>query len=105
MANPLIDKGLLSLQEAARKFGQARASFYLWERKGLLHLQRFPVGRPSVFVKEQELVKLLKGQIPRPTKLEVRDRTALNTEALRAIWDNDIDAAYDGIDWRTGRRV
>lgn len=100
MARPIVERGWISLQEASRKYGQARTSFYLWERKGLLHLRRFKVGKPSVFVNEADLGGLLHGQ-----EIDARDQASLNTEALRSIWDNSDDAAYDGLNWRSGKRV
>lgn len=105
MAMPLVDKGWLSLREASEKYGQARTSFYLWERKGLLKLRRFPIGRPNVFVDEKELEALLRGRRPKEAERDRRDRTALNTESLKKIWDNDVDVIYDAIDWRTGKRA
>ena len=105
MAKPLVKAGWLSLQEAAAKYGQARASFYLWEQKGLLHLHRFPVGRPNVFINEQELTILLRGFAPHRSEREQSERAVLNSEALQKIWDNETDAVYDGIDWRTGKRA
>lgn len=104
MAKPLSGAGWLTLAEAAKKYGQARTSFYLWERKGLLQLRRFPVGRPSVFVNEQELATLLGGLPPRQPAAAAGDQAALNNEALAKIWDNEIDAVYEQIDWRTGKR-
>ena len=105
MAKPLIDEGWLSLSEASVKYGQARTSFYLWERRGLLQLRRFPVGRPSVFVNQRELEALLRGRAPARSGQGERDRAALNNEALAKLWDNDADAAYDVLDWRTGKRA
>jgi hypothetical protein len=100
MAQPLVDEGWISLQEASRKYRQARASLYLWEKKGLLKLKRFRVGKPSVFVNEKELTSLLHGRDNREN-----DRTSLNTDALKGIWDNEDDARHDSIDWRTGKNV
>jgi hypothetical protein len=47
---------------------------------------------------------LLRGEAQRQPARDERDRAALNTDALRTIWDNDVDAIYDAMDWRTGKR-
>ncbi len=57
-------EGFISLAQAMNKFGVGRATLYLWERRGLLTLTRFPVGRPRVFVNEAELTALLRGEAP-----------------------------------------
>ncbi len=46
----------------------------------------------------------LRGESLTQSARDRRDQEALNTEALRKIWDNDVDAIYDAIDWRTGKR-
>lgn len=66
MAKPLVNEGWILLQEASEKYGQARARFYLWERKGLLRLKRFSVVKSNVFVNEEEIITLL-GSITRTT--------------------------------------
>jgi hypothetical protein len=60
----LAAEGFLSLAQAMNKFGVGRTTLYFWERRGLLTLKRFPVGRPRVFVNEAELTALLGGQVP-----------------------------------------
>jgi hypothetical protein len=58
---PLAGKGVISLSEATDTFGVSRATLYEWERRGLLRLERFVVGRPRVFVRSADLSALVRG--------------------------------------------
>ena len=58
---PLAAKGVISLSEATERFGVPRTTLYQWERRGLLRLERFIVGRPRVFVRPADLIVLVRG--------------------------------------------